>query len=346
MLIKRVSDCASGGGECRIFESRPVQCHFGSAVLNTGGKAPFRVRHRIRATNGSNLLWLQPPAALRARFQNGTLFALLARLVKTQSQSALMSIYDDLGPETPIEPTQEVSAVSPVPAEAVEPPTQSQESESPKKRAGCGCSSCFGGCAMASLVVAILFVVGGLLVWKMLPGWTHDALVAAVEDSELSDEDKQSVVAQLDRVYDEYESGRLSMHQLGRLAEHIGESPLFTRALAYAAMENYIQPSGLSDEEKQNAERTLQRVARGVFEEQIEQRRLDPALDYISTEDSQGQRQFNESVSDEDLREMLAACRRLADNAGVPDAPFDVDIGGELKRAVDETLADTVDGAM
>ena len=189
-----------------------------------------------------------------------------------------------------------------------------------------------------SLVAAVLLVVSGLLVWKMLPTWTHDALVAAVEDSELSVDDKQSVVGQLDRVYEEYQAGRVSMQQLGQLSEQLTESPLFTRALVYAAMENYVGPSGLSDEEKQTARLTLQRVARGVYEEQIEQQQLNPTLDYISTEDVEGQRQFNENVSDVDLREMLAACRRLADNAGVPDEPFQVDIGGELKRAVDESV--------
>jgi len=96
-----------------------------------------------------------------------------------------MSIYDDLGPELAHETPGDV----PTKPESVAP--MANETDEPKKKPrGCGCSSCLGGCAVVSLVGVVLLVVGGLIVWKKLPDWSHAALVAAVEDSVLSAPDK------------------------------------------------------------------------------------------------------------------------------------------------------------
>ena len=190
------------------------------------------------------------------------------------------------------------------------------------------------------MVSVVVVVTGGLVVWRKLPDWTHIALASAVEGSELSAEDKLSVLNQLDRVRDQYKSGDITLRQLGGVAEQLAESRVFPLALAHAAVESYVQPSGLSDEEKQAAMETLKRVARGLYEDKIDQNSLDTALDYISTKGYDGQRQFSDQVSDADLREMLAECMRLADDAGVSGEPFAVDVGGELKRAVDQSIAE------
>ena len=43
-------------------------------------------------------------------------------------------------------------------------------------------------------------------------------------------------------------------------------------------------------------------------------------------------------MTDEEVRKMMADLKKLADDAGIPDEPFTIDIGDEVKKAVDEGL--------
>ena len=194
--------------------------------------------------------------------------------------------------------------------------------------------------------IFVLGVLGcglaGFIGYKNAPEWIRKATVAAVEDSELSPEDKREVIRQIDRVAEEYRSGRMTLEELLGVVEDISESPLIGLIMAYAAAESYVEPSGLNDDEKKDAKLAFQRFARGVFEDEIDtqekQEEIDKMLDYVSTKDFQGNRQFKNQVSDEDLRALVAECKRMADEADVPDEPFDLDVGAEVKRIVDEAL--------
>jgi hypothetical protein len=44
-------------------------------------------------------------------------------------------------------------------------------------------------------------------------------------------------------------------------------------------------------------------------------------------------------LSDDEVREMLARLKQLADEAQIPDEPFTVDIGDTMKQVVDKALA-------
>ncbi|MBC8353943.1 MAG: hypothetical protein H8E66_18255 [Planctomycetes bacterium] len=235
-----------------------------------------------------------------------------------------MSIYDQ-GPDGVAE------------AEVVNDALPNGVDQSPPKRSGC--ATCLFVCLGLMLVCIVACGGGTWFVAKKAPDWARDAIVSGIEESDLSAEDKQVVTGQVDRVVDEYKAGRITMQQLSEIAQELSQSPLVTLMMAMAAEEAYIKPSGLSDEEKDLAERTLQRVARGVFEEKIDPDALNTALDYISTQDSNGARQFKNPVADEDLRQMLAECKRLADEAEIPDEPYQVNVGAEFKAAVDRVLS-------
>ena len=206
-----------------------------------------------------------------------------------------MSIYN--------QPLPQDSPPYPAADDSIEQPT---ENETAEKKTARGCGSCLGGCAAVALLLIGLAVGGGLVVWRQLPDWTHAALAEIVEDSDLPEDEKRAVILELDRVRREYKAGDLGARQLAQAVEQLAESPVFPLVWVRAAEESYVKPSGLSAEEKEAARKTFQRVARGLFEKQIEFAGLDPALDYVSTKGYDGQRQFCETVADSDLREMLA----------------------------------------
>lgn len=209
---------------------------------------------------------------------------------------------------------------------------------SPPPSRGCGCGACALGCFGAVVLAAIVAAAGVWYVWKKLPDWSRSALVAAVEQSDLPDEQKQRIVTQVDRVVGEYKAGRLTQKQFSGILQELTESPLMSLLVAFSASEKYIEPSGLAPEEKEEARIVLQRVARGVHEQRITPEQLDPALDYLSTKDANGNRQFADKVTDAELRAMLAECRQIADEAQVPPGPFTVDVAAAIEKAVDQAL--------
>lgn len=205
-------------------------------------------------------------------------------------------------------------------------------------------ATCLVGCLVAGVVGLLVCAGGAWWTWvKFSPmgaDRAREAIVSGIESSELSEEDKQAVVGQVDRVVDAFKSGEIGTRDVFRILEQLAESPLLGLVVVYAADAKYITPSELSDEEKEEGRLTLQRVARGVFEERIDPNALEDALDYISVRSSDGHRQFKDTVSDPVLRDFLAECKRHADDADIPREPYVVDIGMEFQRAVDQILGE------
>lgn len=164
-------------------------------------------------------------------------------------------------------------------------------------------------------------------------------MVSIVNQSDLPADQKRRIVVQVDRLVGEYKAGRVSFQQLQQVAQEFGESPLFGLMVVFAASEKYIQPSGLTDAEKKDARIAMQRLVRGVYEKVITPDKVDVVLDFVSKKDAQGNRKFEDTVTDEKLRAMIAECRRMADEAKVPDGPFEIDAAAEVEKAVDRAIA-------
>jgi hypothetical protein len=217
----------------------------------------------------------------------------------------------------------------------------------PAGNRGCGC---FLGSCLGVVIVCLLLcggVIGGAVIFRerifqAIKGPLVDAASKAAEqavtDSQMSPEDKQVVREQVRRVAGAYKRGQITTEQVIEIMESLAQSPVFVVAVVYVVEQKYVVPSGLSEEEKTAAHRTLQRTARGVYEEKITENQLDAALQHIATKNAEGKYELKEHVSDEELRAFLAECRRLADEAEIPDEDFEVNIGEEFKKAVDAEL--------
>lgn len=256
-----------------------------------------------------------------------------------------MSIYDDQFSEDPQQPAQPPPDKAPADQLAGEPSAVEagfadgdDQDAKPQRRTGCGCRSCFL-VFLAFFLISIAFCgIGGYLVVKRAPDWAHDAIVAAVNDSELDAREKREIAKQMDRLLKEYKAGNVSQERIARALEEVGKSPVLVLIMAYAAKENFIAPSGLTEDEKADAKLAFQRVARGTFNKKISPDDLEKALDYITTKDFNGNRQLKTRVPDSDLRELVKECNRVADEAGIPNEPYQVDVAAEVKRIVDRAL--------
>ena len=259
-----------------------------------------------------------------------------------------MSIYDDQFNQDADKPPVPPASASPAPDQLASPPPkpdgdqhvpEAEEAEpEPRRRRGCGCGSCLLVFLGLGLLSVLCCGIAGYLGVQRAPDWAHDAIVAAVNDSDLDPEAKQEITAQMDRLLKEYKAGNVSGEQIGEALEEFAESPIMLLIMAYAAMESYVEPSGLSDDEKNEAKLAFQRVARGTFEKKVDPDDLERALDYISKKDFNGNRQIKNKISDEELRSLVKECTRVADEAEIPNEPYQVDVAAEVKRIVDRAL--------
>lgn len=255
-----------------------------------------------------------------------------------------MSIYDDdfsESPKPPAEPVQdEPELVNSLPDPVVDDQVIEQEAaaDEPPPRRGWGCGSCLMALVVTGLIFTALCAAGGYLVYRNAPGWAHDAIVAAVNESDLPDSQKQDVAGELDRLLSAYNEGTVSTEQMAEAFGELSKSRTMGLLMAYGTMKNFIEPSGLSEDEKAGAKLAFHRVARGVYEQAVEPKQLEDAFDFISQKDFNGNRKLKSHVADDELRALVAECNRVADEAQVPVEPYVVDVAADVERIVDAAL--------
>jgi hypothetical protein len=228
--------------------------------------------------------------------------------------------------------------------------------EYPQQPSGSGCGmGLLIGCVV-SLVVCVLLCVGGAWyvrsnfdIW--LASGVRQALVMMINESELPAEEKTEVIAQVDRVVDAYKARTINQQQLERLMKELQDSPLFALMMFWGYDAKYVEPSGLDDEEKQQGRRTIERVLRGIYDNKLNEHQVRGAMpdsmlvrEHHVEIDEDGRVKepaMNQPpVSDEDVRKFLANLKKLADDAEIPDEPFQLDISDELKKTIDKALAE------
>lgn len=189
--------------------------------------------------------------------------------------------------------------------------------------------------------MALLVVAGVIAVFfygkQIFATFTSAALTELVQQADLGPEEEAAVLAQIERVTESFKAGEIGFEDLGRVIEEIQNSPILPAVAVIAAKAKYIEPSGLDEVEKAQALITVERVARGVIEEEITEAQLDKALSIVTTGEGDDRRP-KEYLTDEELRSFLTEAKRVADEANIARLPDEVDLGVELKRVVDRAL--------
>lgn len=205
------------------------------------------------------------------------------------------------------------------------------------------------GCLIAVGVVLVLLVGGGIFVATQWKNWAAMGIKAGVEvtvnESDLPAEQKQRIIASINRVADDFKSGAITTDQMAKIMEEVTKSPLLPVGIVAAAEEKYLKPSGLSQEEKDAGKRTMQRFSRGLFEKKIPEADAQKVLEPIS----QGQLTFSTSgqprdpaqnfrlkdkVNDAEMRDFLARAKAKADEKQVPDEDYQINVAEELDKAI------------
>lgn len=206
-----------------------------------------------------------------------------------------------------------------------------------------GYSGCLRGCLIAGVVLLVLAGIVAFWIANNWRAWVSDLGVEAVDqmlaESDLSDQERKEVGEQVDRIAEAFRSGQLSGEQLGEAVQKIIESPLMPSLVVSAANEKYLNDSGLTDEEKAQGRIDLQRFVRGMMDEKIKEDQFEEVIAHIAEKQEDGQWQFRDKATDEQLRALLKSAREKADAAEIPAEVEEIDPSDEIRRIIDETLS-------
>lgn len=189
-------------------------------------------------------------------------------------------------------------------------------------------------------VAGVWYVASNLDKWVV--GLGREAIVAAINDSELPAEEKTEVITQVDRLVTAYKEKKINQQDLERVMTELQDAPAL-KALALYGIENeFLEGSELPAKELEQARRTFERALRGVYEGKINDEVFYAALP--GGEDDSVRLAANNPAEDaqnsqDDLRELVVKLKVMADNAQIPNEPFLLDIGDEVKKLVDRALA-------
>ena len=217
------------------------------------------------------------------------------------------------------------------------------------------------GCLAVLGVVVLIIVIGTIFVVRSYRGWiaggVEKATDAVLVEMQLDDQEQTEIMAHVTTLLDKYTSKEIDNEEFFGVFAKLVESPLVAAAMVGGIDKLYFAKSDLSDDEKAAARVQLRRYANGLFEKQIDKDSIEVVLASVSTttpDDDDIRLQYQagpngtteyalrspDQVSDDDLRELVAAAQAKADEAGVEANPPEIDISDTLGIAIAEALGE------
>ena len=189
-------------------------------------------------------------------------------------------------------------------------------------------------------LIFLCVVVTGIYAAMKWKSWAADfANIAAqevVKDSGLPDGQKSEILAEIKQLGEDFKSGKISTEELAHVAQAINESPLIPLAGVQVARQKYIEPSTMSEREKADAILAVQRFARGVHEKKISKDTLNDVMKPVAELRPNGQWRPKDNPTRMEIDQFVANAKARADEAMIPNEPFDLNIAEELRKAIHE----------
>jgi hypothetical protein len=230
-------------------------------------------------------------------------------------------------------------------------PFESQDQDVvPEKKGLSGCAIAGIGCAVIVVLGLIAAVLVGFWVANNAREFGTDLAVSAMKEGlnelEVPDDQRKRMHARIDDVGQQFKDGKLEIEQVMAIFKKLSESPILPAGVSLFVKRVYIRDSGLDEEEKAAADIAIQRFSRGVIDGSIPEAKREAVLDMISTKDMNGNRQFQQKLTDDELRAFIKAVAETADEAGVPTAVPEINFADEFDKAIDEALDEFGGGSM
>jgi hypothetical protein len=204
------------------------------------------------------------------------------------------------------------------------------------------------GCLIAIIVTLAIFIGAGIYIASNFKHWAAEgvtlAMTVLIEESALPDEDKSEIIDILDQLKEDFQSDDISLEELGLILEAIPGSPALPIGMVIQFEASYVKLSGLSDAEKTEANLTLNRFAQGLSGGTISWEEAHDVSGPLTDVDMDGKETLKEpgEITDDEIREVLAAAKQAADNAAIPEVKIEIDISDEFRKAIEEAIGRTL----
>lgn len=217
------------------------------------------------------------------------------------------------------------------------------------------------GCGVVLLIFVILLAIGGYIVATNWRGWTASKSTKMIDtmltSAQIDAEEHSEIMVHVTELMQRFEDKDITLEQLGGVAKQLAKSPIIPSAMVISIDRLYIAQSDLSDEEKAQGRIDLARYTEGLFDESIEPDSINDVLESVITHspddndirlnlkiDENGRTvtalRSADEVTTEDLQQLLATAKSLADEAGITETPQEVDLSDEIQRAIGIALGE------
>jgi Asp-tRNA(Asn)/Glu-tRNA(Gln) amidotransferase B subunit len=187
--------------------------------------------------------------------------------------------------------------------------------------------------------IIVILIIAGVIVlsftWRsVVADMMTQGIRAAVEQSGLNQHEQKGVIDALDRVVKRFEEGKLSAEQLNELARSFFEGELAMVILFRTFSVRYIEPSGLSPEEKEGGKRVLRQFFRGIHEGKVSEDQVKQFFQRFPKQDGR----IKEKLTDAELKGVLSEMQTILAGKEISAEEFKVDVVEEVNRIVDSIL--------
>jgi len=200
---------------------------------------------------------------------------------------------------------------------------------------------CLGGIALLVCLLAAGLIWVFVYAKGHLAGMASEALVAAIEEANLEEDQQIALRHEIERLEAGIRSDEVSMGEIGKLVEAVTKSPLGP-IFGLFAIESQAARDGIPEEELAAMERVTRRAVHGLIEGKIEAGTLERAFRKISRHpDEDGEdMQFDlyEDITADELRAYFAELSAIVDEAGVMADPPSPDLAGLLRATIEASL--------
>ena len=205
------------------------------------------------------------------------------------------------------------------------------------------------GCLLTIIGAVVIMIGAAVYIAMNAKHWAAEVVVAAmtlvIDESGIPDDEKGEILVIVDQLKQDFKDGLISWTDLQRImAASIEENPVLALAAVYQFETSYLMPSALRPAEIKAAHLVLNRLMQGLLNGKIESHQLKMLSESLRTVDADGDQTFREStdVHPDEIRQIVAEAKTLADAAGIPETEVYIDISEEFRIVVENALGHTI----
>lgn len=161
---------------------------------------------------------------------------------------------------------------------------------------------------------------------------------AAVQESKLPTEQQGRINTQIDQLTAAFEAGDVTFEDFGKVLQAMENHPILPVGVLEFIEYNSLKAPGLTDEEKAAGTLATQRLQRAMIDGQMVLSDLEAVMEPISQRGPDGDLQPIQNPTAPQVRLYIEGAQKKADELGVANEPYDVDMAEQIERLINDTL--------